>query len=89
MPGDRRGDKCLVAYIILNQALRPTVTELRNFLKERIPDYMVPSAFLFLDSLPLTPNGKIDRAALPEPSTARPDLAVGILWLRETVWRRV
>jgi len=71
-----RGDKYLVAYIVLNRMIGCTVSELRIFLKEKIPDYMIPSAFIFLDSLPLTPNGKIDRGALPEPSRARPALDV-------------
>ena len=76
---DRRGDKSLVAYIIVNQAFHPTVTELRHFLEERIPVYMVPSAFVFLDSLPLTPNGKVNHVALPEPGRARPDLGVAFV----------
>ena len=71
-----RGDKYLAAYIILNHRPAPTVSELRIFLKQTIPDYMLPSAFVFLESLPLTPNGKIDRNALPEPSRARPALDV-------------
>jgi len=60
------GDKYIVAYLTTdNGRLNPD--ELRNWLKTRLPDYMVPSHFLCMDSLPLTPNGKIDRKALPAP----------------------
>ncbi|WP_258169736.1 non-ribosomal peptide synthetase [Nostoc sp. 'Peltigera membranacea cyanobiont' N6] len=64
---DNRGDKRLVAYIVLQPEQTPTVQELRSFLKERLPEYMVPSAIVLLESLPVTPNGKIDRRALPAP----------------------
>ena len=74
-----RGDKYLAAYIVLNESSEPTVSELRIFLRERIPEYMIPSAFVFLGVLPLTPNGKVDRSALPEPSMARPSLDVSFV----------
>ena len=61
------GDKRLVAYIVPNREPAPTIRELRSFLKQKLPNYMVPSAYVFLDSLPLTLNGKVDRRALPDP----------------------
>jgi alpha-ketoglutarate-dependent taurine dioxygenase/acyl carrier protein len=68
---DEPGNKYLVAYIVPREAVLPTVSELRSFLKQKLPDYMVPSAFVMLDSLPLTPNGKVDRRALPTPDRAQ------------------
>ena len=65
---DGTGDKRLVAYVVLEQERTATTNELREFLKEQLPDYMVPSLFVFVDSLPLTPNGKIDHRALPAPN---------------------
>ena len=62
---DVSGEKRLVGYVVPSQESAPTIRELRNFLQTTLPDYMVPSAIVFLDSLPLTPNGKIDRRALP------------------------
>ncbi|MEG4026647.1 condensation domain-containing protein, partial [Microcoleus sp. S13C4] len=64
---DIPGQKSLVAYAVPLQKPAPTVGDLRHFLKERLPDYMVPSAFVILESLPLTPNGKVDRRTLPSP----------------------
>lgn len=61
------GEKRLVAYLVANQSPAPDLTELRNFIKQKLPDYMVPAAFMFLEALPLTPNGKVDRKALPAP----------------------
>jgi acyl carrier protein len=64
-------DKRLVAYLIPQSDAVPTLSELRDFLKSKLPEYMVPSFFMFLDALPLTPNGKLDRNALPEPDMNR------------------
>ena len=61
-------DKRLVGYIV--SADPPKPPELRRFLKQKLPEYMVPSMFVTLDALPLTPNGKIDRKALPKPGAA-------------------
>ena len=71
---DLPGDKRLVAYIVHDQEQVPKVSELRCLLKEKLPDYMVPSAFVMLEAMPLTPNGKVNRKALPAPDTIRPDL---------------
>ncbi len=60
-------DKQLVAYLRSQQHVRPAINTLRGWLQERLPNYMVPSYFVYLDELPLTPNGKIDRQALPPP----------------------
>jgi aspartate racemase len=64
---DIPGDKRLVAYLVVNQQPAPSMSELRSFLKEKLPEYMVPSAFVILDAFQLTPNGKVDRQALPKP----------------------
>jgi acyl carrier protein len=71
---DRPGDKRLVAYILPHRGLACMPGDLRSFLQKTVPKYMVPSAFVLLDTLPLTPNGKIDRRALPAPDRARPAL---------------
>jgi amino acid adenylation domain-containing protein len=90
---DKPSEKRLIAYIVADPAQAPTSHELRHFLKAKLPEYMVPSAFMLLDALPLTPNGKVDRKALPAPHLAWPslkeafvaptapvELAVALLW---------
>src|SRR5262249_35377679 len=64
---DDPGNKRLVAYLALNREACDLVAELRQILKQRLPEFMIPSAFVTLDRLPVTPNGKVDRRALPAP----------------------
>jgi hypothetical protein len=71
---DSRGEKRLVAYVVPTGEPAPAISALRRALSGKLPDYMIPSAFVFLDALPLTPNGKVDRHALPAPAPARPQL---------------
>jgi aspartate racemase len=82
---DVSGDKRLVGYIVPNQEPTPTPHDLRSYLKEKLPQHMVPSAFVFLDSLPLTPNGKVDRRALPAPDENRPELKEAFVKPRTSV----
>ncbi len=73
---DQDGPKRLVSYFVpAAPAASPTTSQLRAHLRTRLPDYMVPAAFVSLAVLPLNPNGKVDRAALPVPDGTRPDLA--------------
>jgi amino acid adenylation domain-containing protein/non-ribosomal peptide synthase protein (TIGR01720 family) len=67
----------VVAYLVPVRKGGLTVNELRLFLLDKLPDYMVPSTFVMLDSLPLTPNGKVNRAELPAPDQSRPMLLKG------------
>ncbi|MGB7440890.1 MAG: amino acid adenylation domain-containing protein [Coleofasciculaceae cyanobacterium] len=71
---DNPGNRRLVAYVVPNQEQVTTTKELRHFLRERLPNYMVPSAYVILDALPLTPSGKIARRTLPAPSQTKREL---------------
>jgi amino acid adenylation domain-containing protein len=90
---DRPGERRLVAYLVPTARPAPTVSALRQALAATVPDYMVPAAFVVVDTLPKTPGGKVDRPALPAPGRARPALdqplvaprtpveaAVGAIW---------
>ena len=68
---DEPGDKRLVAYVLEKQKNMVTAGELRNFVKQKLPQYMVPSAVVVMEAFPLTPNGKLNRKALPMPEDAR------------------
>jgi amino acid adenylation domain-containing protein len=68
---DIPGEKRLIAYVVPIPLQAPINKELRRFLAEKLPDYMVPSTFVLLDALPLTPNGKVDHQSLPHPDTTR------------------
>ncbi len=70
-PGDRR----LVAYYVPKGEEKPSVTELRSFLLEKLPEPVIPSVFVALDALPVNRHGKVDRKALPVPAELRPELA--------------
>ena len=71
---DVTGEKRLVAYLVGDQDQLRKLGELRAFLKKKLPEYMLPAAFVALDKLPLSPNGKVDRARLPVPSESRPEV---------------
>ncbi|WP_224242167.1 non-ribosomal peptide synthetase [Hyalangium gracile] len=92
---DVPGDKRLVAYLVGDVSLTEQLDALRSALRERLPDYMVPSAFIRLESLPVTPNGKLDRRALPAPEQQRVPRAARVAprtewetWLVE-LWSRL
>jgi amino acid adenylation domain-containing protein len=80
---DGQGDKRLVAYIVAAPGEELAVADLRRVVQEKLPEYMMPSAFVMLDKLPLTPSGKVNQRALPVPDNSRP-LTNGALVLPRT-----
>jgi acyl-coenzyme A synthetase/AMP-(fatty) acid ligase/acyl carrier protein len=71
---DTPENKRLIAYLVLKQKPAPTTKEIRAYLQNKLPEYMLPSAFIFLDALPLTPNGKLDRKGLPAFNLIKPEI---------------
>jgi amino acid adenylation domain-containing protein len=86
---DAPGGKALVGYWIAEAGPEPSVAELKSFLKETLPEYMVPAFFVRLDELPLTPNGKVDRKALPPPERTVPDATETSVAPRDEIERRL
>ena len=86
---DVSGDKRLVAYVVGRTDRKPALDDLRAFMREQLPQFMVPSAFVFLEALPLTPNGKVDRKALPEPEADRRDTSMEFVEARTPVEARL
>jgi amino acid adenylation domain-containing protein len=86
---DVPGDKRLVAYVTIKQNKTLTIKDLHRFLKQKLPDTMVPSAFVPLDTMPLTPNGKVDRRALPAPEDQRLELEASYIAPRTEVERTI
>jgi non-ribosomal peptide synthetase component F len=82
---DQAGNTKLVAYVVPREHPGPSVIKLKCFLQEALPEYMIPSVFVFLDALPLMSTGKVDRRLLPDPGNSRPDLPVGYVPPRSTV----
>ncbi len=72
--GKKSADQKLVGYLTLKKGTQLNATQLRDFLTEKIPEYMIPSTFMFLEKMPFAASGKIDRLNLPEPNNARPEL---------------
>lgn len=86
VPGDRR----IVAYVVLADPSSDVIaTQLRAFLKQKLPEYMVPNVFVVLDKLPLTPSGKVDRQALPQPDALRLELAANYVAPRSEMEREI
>ena len=84
-----QGNQIWVSYIVPNEKSSLTVGAIRKTIETTLPDYMVPSAFLFLDSLPLAGPGKVNLKALPDPSRARPELEIPLVQPRTSIEREV
>ena len=79
------GEHRLIADVVPDAAKVPTISDLRRALAPKLPDYMMPSAFVFLKSIPVVPNGRVDRSALPPPLSLRPELETAFVVARTSV----
>jgi amino acid adenylation domain-containing protein len=92
---DKPGDKRLVAYVVPSSPQEFSSAHLRDFLRQRLPEYMTPSTFVKMEALPLSPNGKINRRALPPPDWSEPGSTVAVAPRDElelqlvNIWRKV
>jgi acyl-coenzyme A synthetase/AMP-(fatty) acid ligase len=86
---DSPGERKLMAYIVPEKQPAPTATVLRRALRDRLPDFMVPAVFVFLNAMPVTPHGKLDRNALPDPDSRRPKLDAPFVVARSPVEQRL
>jgi len=80
-----QGEKYLVAFVVQRENQAPGLNEVRNFLRKRLPEYMIPSTFVFLDALPLMSSGKVDRRALPDAGNQRPELDTPFVGPRNSI----
>ena len=90
------GDMYLAAYVVFHEKQTATIGDLQSHVLKHLPNYMLPSAFVFLEALPLTSNGKVDRRALPVPNRERPELQPAFMEARTpleetiaTIWSQV
>ncbi|MHC4268503.1 MAG: non-ribosomal peptide synthetase, partial [Planctomycetota bacterium] len=86
---EKDGDRRLVGYVQVNGKSEASVKGLRDWVKKKLPEYMVPSAFVFMDSFPLTPNGKLDRQALPKPFDSKTDHGKSITFPQTSLERKL
>ncbi|MEH1853289.1 MAG: amino acid adenylation domain-containing protein [Nostoc sp.] len=88
---DTPNETSLVGYIVAEtgQDSLQVISQLRRFLKQQLPDFMVPTIFMALEAMPLTPNGKVDRKALPKPDASRPELEANYVAPRTPIEQQI